>query len=152
MLGGKYVLEGKVSMKLYIRPAQIFFGISASNSTVKFGPKPAWRPIFSQFRSRLTTSRRLRRSPGRGSMSPIWGPSEPPWRGQTTSELVENWSPGRFWPKLHHGVWGGNPKKIWAALFHIYIGINFNRQWRRVEYVPIFAQCPGKPKNYMTRK
>ena len=91
-------------------------GISASNSTVKFGPNPAWTPIFSQFGSRLTTSQRLRRSPGRGSMSPTWGPSEPPWRGQTTLELAENWSPGRFWPKLHCGVWGGNPKQIWAGL------------------------------------
>ena len=37
-------------------------------------------------------------------ISPTWGPLEPPWRGQTTSELAENWCPGRIWPKLHHGV------------------------------------------------
>ena len=37
-------------------------------------------------------------------ISPIWGPSEPHTRGQTTSEVAENWCPVRFWPKVHHGV------------------------------------------------
>ena len=36
---------------------------------MKFGPNPAWTPIFSQFGSRLTTSRRLRRSDGRSELA-----------------------------------------------------------------------------------
>ena len=55
-------------------------------------------------------------APTRANSDHTWGPSEPPWRGQMTSELAENWCPGRIWPKLHRGVWGGNPKKIWAGL------------------------------------
>ena len=31
---------------------------------VKFGPNPAWTPIFSQYGHHLTTPPRLRRSPG----------------------------------------------------------------------------------------
>ena len=34
---------------------------------MKFGPNPAWGPIFSQFGSRLTTPPRVQRSPGRAN-------------------------------------------------------------------------------------
>ena len=46
-----------------------FFWNLASNSMVKFGPKPAWRPIFGKFRSCLTTPPRLRMSPGRSELA-----------------------------------------------------------------------------------
>ena len=46
-----------------------FFGISASMSTVDIWPNRGWTPIFSQFGSRLTTSRRLRRSEGRSELA-----------------------------------------------------------------------------------
>ena len=49
-------------------------------------------------------------------ISPIWAPSEPHTRGQTTSEVAENWCPLRFWPKVPRGVWGIIPKKNWAGL------------------------------------
>ena len=39
-------------------------------------------------------------------------------RGQTTSEMAENWCPVTFWPKLHRGVWGVIPKKIWGGLLY----------------------------------
>ena len=46
-----------------------FFGISASMSTVDVWPNRGWTPIFSQFGSRLTTSRRLRKSEGRSELA-----------------------------------------------------------------------------------
>ena len=33
-----------------------------------------------------------------------WGSSEPHTRGQTASEVAENWCPVRFWPKVQPGV------------------------------------------------
>ena len=36
---------------------------------VKFGPNPAWTPIFSQFGSHFTTCMRLRRSLGRSELA-----------------------------------------------------------------------------------
>ena len=36
---------------------------------MKFGPNPAWEPIFSQFRCRLTTPPRLWKSPGRSELA-----------------------------------------------------------------------------------
>ena len=73
---------------------------------MKFGPNPAWTPIVSQFGSHFTY------------FSPTRGHSEPHTRGKMTSELAENWCPRRIWHKLHHGVLGGIPKKIWAGLLY----------------------------------
>ena len=49
------------------RPAQFFFWKTGTNSTADVWPNHGWTPIFSQFGSCLTTSRRLRRSLGRAN-------------------------------------------------------------------------------------
>ena len=53
--------------------------------------------------------------PGLVGISPIWGPSEPHTRGQTTSKLAENWCPVRIWSKVNGGVCPSFPKKIGVA-------------------------------------
>ena len=59
----------KFCWKQYIVGQPIFFGISTSNSMVKFGQKRARKPIFSKIGSRLTTTGRLRRSSGRSELA-----------------------------------------------------------------------------------
>ena len=98
------------------RPGQIFFWKTGTNSTVKFGPNPAWRPIFSQFGCRLTTPPKLRSWPFLRLFRLKWPTSELRRRGQTTSEMAENCCPVTFWPKLHRRVWGVIPNKIWPGL------------------------------------
>ena len=100
---------------LCYRPAQIFWDCRLKlhgEVWAKFCLDTNFQPIQKSF-DHVYEAPKVRRAV---RISPTRGPSEPLWRGQTTFELAENWCPGGIWPKLHRGVWGRNPKKVWAGL------------------------------------
>ena len=77
--------------------------------------------------------------PGLVGISRIWGYSEPHTRGQTTLELAKNWSPVRFWPKVHCGVWGVFLKKnlgwptVYTYYFLLSVFISSSGEWFELE-------------------
>ena len=94
---------------------------------MEFRIKCDWTPIFSQFGCHLTTPPKLRSWPFLRLFRLKWPTSELQRRGQTTSKLAENWCPVTFWPKLHRGVWGVIPKKIWGGLLSIFLAYTGER-------------------------
>ena len=100
---------------IFIRPAQFFLGFPPQTPRWSLGQILPWNQ-FSAKSEVVWPRYGGSEGPQVGLILTKFWPSEATWRGQATSELAENWCPGRIWPKLHRGVWGGNPKKNWAGL------------------------------------
>ena len=89
--------------RISIRPAQIFLESRLKHHDEVWA-KTRLETNFQPFLKSFDHASEAPKVPGSANSDPTLGPSEPPRRGQTTLELAENWSPGRFWPKLHRGV------------------------------------------------